>query len=597
MTESIPATVLVADDDPNVREMTRRALSEAGIETVEAADGIEALSQFNAINPDLILLDVSMPRMSGLEVCQKIRSSALGKDVPIVIITGRGDSSAIENGFSAGATQYREKPLNWQLLAKDVQYCLRSSAAFRNLRRQEDRLRYLAYYDPLTSLPNRRCFNERLSEMIGNASQTGDGFSLMFIDLDHFKRINDSVGHELGDKLLIEIGQRLQNELRKDDVVGIKHSNLPESIEDGTNVSRLGGDEFTVLLPSVKDEAAAARVASRILERLSAPVELDGANPVVTPSIGISIFPNDGLTADELIRSADVAMFSAKEEGRACFKFHRASTSTDEALDKLHLEEELRDSLAKDLLDMHYQPQIDAGSGRVVGLEALVRWPHPERGMVSPMEFIPVAEESGQIVELGQWVMRRVVSDMKRWDKSECAAAGIRVCINVSPLQFSQSDLPDWIDTFLREAGMPADRIELELTESAIMADTHVNIEKLTRLKDMGLGLAVDDFGTGYSCLQYLTRFPIDTLKIDRSFVNDLASAEGAAIVDAIVSMAHALKLNIVAEGVEDEQQRAVLVRKGAHQLQGFHFARPIEASDVPEIVSKRFETSTVRAI
>ena len=557
---------------------------------VEAADGLETLDVFVRERPDLVFLDVEMPGMTGLEVCERIRQLPQGETIPIMIVTGSDDRQSIDAGFKAGATQYKTKPVNWSLLGRDVQYMLRASNAFNALKRQEDRLRYLAYYDPLTSLPNRRSFNEQLTRILKRSQRRNSNAALLFIDLDHFKRINDSIGHGRGDRLLVEIAKRLTLELREDDAINYFSDRSAEDDDDdgavSTEIARLGGDEFTVVLSDVENTMHVERVAKRILNALSEPIALQSHNPVVTPSIGIAIFPHDGKDPDTLVRNADTAMYVAKAEGRACYRFYDEEMNS-RAVEQLKMEEELRNALRNHELELRYQPQVDTRTGEVVSMEALVRWKHPQRGMVSPLEFIPVAERTGQIIELGEWVMGEVARHCLYWDS--LGIKPFRICVNISPLQFNQADLPEWIENFLRRSKLTPDRLELELTESAIMTDAKTNIAKLRALKALGLQLAVDDFGTGYSSLSYLKRFPIDTLKIDQSFVADLHSPDGAAIVDAIIALAKTLNLRVIAEGIEDEYQLSYLVAKECDLLQGFYFARPIYPEDVPDMLRQVF--------
>lgn len=555
---------------------------------VEAADGPEAIDVFMRERPDLVFLDVEMPGMTGLEVCKRLRKMPQGESIPIMIVTGSDDRQSIDQGFEAGATQYKTKPVNWSLLSRDVQYMLRASNAFNSLKRQEDRLRYLAYYDPLTSLPNRRSFNEQLNRILKRCRRHKTNAALLFIDLDHFKRINDSIGHGRGDRLLVEIAKRLTVELREDDAINYYSDNSAEddSNNSNTEIARLGGDEFTVVLSNIPNAGQVERVAQRILAALSEPIALQSHNPVVTPSVGIALFPQDGEDPDTLVRNADTAMYAAKAQGRACFRFYDEEMNA-KAVEQLKMEEELRDAMQNDELELRYQPQVDTTTGDVVSMEALVRWKHSTRGMVSPLDFIPVAERTGQIIELGEWVMKEVARHCNYWDSM--GLPPFRVCVNISPLQFNQSDLPLSIGEFLRESGMQASRLELELTESAIMTDAQANIEKLQQLKALGLELAVDDFGTGYSSLSYLKRFPIDTLKIDQSFVADLGTTDGAAIVDAIIALSKTLNLRVIAEGIEEKEQLDYLVARGADLLQGYFFARPIYPEDVPDMLRQNF--------
>ncbi len=582
------AKILVADDDLNVRLLTRQCLEADNLEVVEAADGSEALEKFLSERPDLVFLDVEMPGMTGLEVCRKIREMPRGESVPIMIVTGSDDRKSIDQGFQAGATQYKTKPVNWSLLGRDVQYMLRASNAFNALKRQEDRLRYLAYYDPLTSLPNRRSFNEQLNRILRRSERRDSNAALMFIDLDHFKRINDSIGHGRGDRLLVEIAKRLTLELREDDAVNYFTDNSAEDDEGegNTEIARLGGDEFTVVLSDVPNISHVELVARRILNKLSEPIPLQTHNPVVTSSIGIALYPQDGTDPDTLIKNADTAMYAAKAEGRSCYRFYDEEMNS-RSVEQLKMEEELRSALLNDELELRYQPQVDIKSGRVVSFEALVRWKHPVRGMVSPGEFIPVAERTGQIIDLGEWVLKEAARHCKQWD--DLGLREFMVCVNISPLQFNQTNLPQYTSDILVKTGLPPHRVELELTESAIMNDAETNIAKLRELKALGLALAVDDFGTGYSSLSYLKRFPIDTLKIDQSFVADLDKPDGAAIIQAILALSKTLNLQVVAEGIETVAQLRYLVEQRCDLLQGFLFSQPLYPEDVPDMLQQNF--------
>ena len=582
-THTIPK-VLVCDDDSSVRMLTRQCLEADNMIVVEAASGAEASDMFARERPDLMFLDVEMPGMDGLEVCRRIRSMPQGETIPIMIVTGSDDRESIDEGYNAGATQYKTKPVNWSLLSRDVQYMLRASTAFTALKRQEDRLRYLAYFDPLTNLPNRRSFGEQLNRILKRSQRRNLNAALLFIDLDNFKRINDSIGHGRGDKLLVEIAKRLTLELREEDAISYLSPDDEDKEHDGsTEIARLGGDEFTVVLSDLEDGVGAETVAKRILNRLSQPIALHSHNPVVTPSIGIAMFPGDGADPDTLVRNADTAMYAAKAEGRACYRFYNEHMNA-KAVEHLKLEEELRDAVASDQLELHYQPQVDSVNGHVVSMEALVRWRHPERGMVSPGEFIPVAERTGQIIELGDWILKEAARNCARWNEE--GYSNFRVCVNLSPLQFNQPDLADNVARFLEASGLAAERLELELTESAIMNDAETNIAKLAQLKQLGIALAVDDFGTGYSSLNYLKRFPIDTLKIDQTFVADLGSQDGRALVDAIIALAQTLNLQVIAEGVETLDQANYLIERGCHLLQGYYFSKPTPASEVPNLLS-----------
>ncbi len=573
-------TILVSDDDINVRLLTRQCLEAEGMRVIEASSGEETIERFINEHPSLIFLDVDMPGMSGLEACKQIRAMPQGVATPIMIVTGSDDRQSIDEGFRAGATQYKTKPVNWSLLGRDVQYMLRASEALAALKQQEDHLLYLVYNDPLTQLPNRRSFTEHLENKLNSAKASTERLAVLFIDLDHFKRINDSIGHKHGDQLLVEISNRLQECLASDPIV--------ESTPGEIRLARMGGDEFTVVLSNTSLENV-NRVAQHILDALERPIPVQNHNLVILPSIGISLYPEHGDDADTLVRNADTAMYAAKSAGRGCFRFYQQSMNA-MALDQLKMEEDLRHAIASNQLLLHYQPQVDVRTGKITSLEALIRWKHPKLGIVSPDKFIPLAEFTGLIVELGQWVLEQVAQQCIIWD--EMGLSGFRICINISPVQFNQSNLTQWIAALLERSKVDANRLELELTESTIMTDAEANIERLRDLKNLGLALAVDDFGTGYSSLNYLKQFPIDTLKIDRSFVSDLATPDGSAIVDAILALAHSLKLKVVAEGVETQEQMTYLLDRDCDLLQGFYLSEPTEAEIIPKILGSVFHTN-----
>ncbi len=579
-------TILVCDDDPMVRMFARECLESAGMGVVEAEDGDQALERYHDSTPDLVFLDVEMPGKTGFQVCQAIRLSPQGADIPVLIATGSDDKASIDAGFEAGATQYKTKPINWTLLSRDIRYMLRAAENFQALKVQENRLRYLAYYDQMTELPNRRRFADQLEQRMLQALHHNQAFALLLVNIDHFKRINDSIGHETGDRILTDIAARLRNHLSA-------CAHLLEGDDDSTaatditgqrglivELARPGGDEFTIVARNFSDETELCELSASIISALSQPMSIDRHNLVITPSIGVAIAPLHGDNTTTLLRRADAAMQFAKRDGRARYRLYDASLS-DDAAERLRLEADLRAALRDgDQLYMMYQPQIDTRNGRMLGVEALVRWEHPELGNVSPAKFIPVAENSGLILALGDFVLQRVRDDAL--NEAYQFPKGVTLSINLSPLQFSQSDFVEHLSALLA----PLDGlfpVELELTEGVIMSDAQHNLTKLQQLKDRSFDLAIDDFGTGYSSLSYLRNFPIDTLKIDRSFVIDLASSSGRGIVRAILGLSQAIGLRVVAEGVETREQAEFLVIHGCECLQGFLLARPLRAEQIAE--------------
>lgn len=435
------------------------------------------------------------------------------------------------------------------------------------LKKAEERMQNLANYDQLTSLPNRNLFQDRLSHALSLAQREKHLVALLFLDLDRFKNINDSLGHAAGDQLLQAVADRVRRSLREVD-----------------SVARLGGDEFTVILEGINTPDKIAAVAEKVLRGLDRAFILHGQQIVVTPSIGISVFPNDGEDTETLLKCADTAMYHAKKLGGNTYQFFTSEMNR-AVVEKLSLENDMRRGLEEEEFVVYYQPKFETERGHVTGLEALVRWQHPTDGMVSPGKFIPVAEETGLIVPLGLWVMRRACEDAASW-----LNAGIetgKVAVNLSALQFRQSDLVDSVAKILEDTGLPPDYLELEITEGTLLNNIEHAIEILLQFRALGLSLALDDFGTGFSSLGYLKRLPIQTLKIDRSFVRDVTEdPEDASIVTSIIDLAHNLNLSVVAEGVETEAQLAFLQDRGCELVQGFLFAKPMPLVEVTDLLS-----------
>ncbi len=442
----------------------------------------------------------------------------------------------------------------------------------------ETRIYDLAYYDTLTGLPNRRLFKHELDAII---EARGDKitFSLLFVDLDRFKRINDSMGHSVGDRLLKVVSHRLEDCIRSQDVL----ARVDGESDAGFQLARLGGDEFVILLHDVSCETAASAVASRIIGALGDPLDCDGHQFVVTPSIGIAMYPQDGKTSDELLMSADSAMYRAKANGRNNYHFF-SDTMKVRSLKRLDIEVELRKAIEDEQFLLYYQPKVDLESLRIIGAEALLRWNHPERGWIPPTDFITIAEESGLILPIGKWVLHAACEQLSRWRQP--LLEQLRLSVNVSSQQVYSDDLIATVTEAVAESGISPSRLELEITEGMLMRDVEATIDTLTTLKEFGIGLSVDDFGTGYSSLSYLKRFPIDILKIDRSFVTDLhCDADDAAICAAILAMARKLGLKVVAEGVEIEEQLKFLREHGCDQVQGYLFGKPLAPDDFAAFV------------
>jgi len=430
----------------------------------------------------------------------------------------------------------------------------------------EEKIRHLSFYDQLTGLPNRTLLLDRLARALARAKRESQHVAVLCVDLDQFKVINDSLNHHIGDRLLKIVAQRLAG-----------------CVNETDTVARLGADEFVVVCSCGGLLQDAAHMAGKIQEALAQRCLVDGQEFHVTASIGIGMFPNDGEDAETLMRNADIAMHHAKGNGRNRYQFF-AQQMNQSAFERLTLENDLRLALEREEFELHYQPKIDIEAGCVSGMEALVRWRHPEQGMVSPAKFIPLAEESGLIVPLGVWILRAACRQAKEW--LDAGLPPLRVAVNISPRQFAQPDLPEMVERILAETGLAASLLELEVTEGAVMDRAVESIDMLNRFKEMGVTLSIDDFGTGYSSLSYLKLFPIQYLKIDQSFVRDItADPNDAAIVTAVLAMAEGLKLGVIAEGVETAEQLAFLRRQGCREVQGYYFSRPLPAADFARFV------------
>ena len=429
------------------------------------------------------------------------------------------------------------------------------------LRQQERSLRYLAHHDPLTGLPNRLLLIDRLTQSIEKAHRTGTGLAILFLDLDHFKEINDSLGHSIGDQLLKSVSLRLQQSVRKEDTV-----------------ARLGGDEFTILIEQLNDSMAASSLAEKILDAFRTPQRIQDQDLSITASIGISLYPADGEDTETLLRNADAAMYRAKYEGRNAFRFY-SSDMTERALARVAMESALRVALSEGQFTLLFQPQVEICTGRLLGAEALIRWLHPAEGMLLPDSFIPMAENTGQIVAIGTWVLEEVCRAIKRWQ--DAGMQGVTVAVNLSGRQMLNSDLTQTVRNVLARTGCVPDGLELEITEGFLIQQPDKTKLTLQELRNMGIRIAVDDFGTGYSSLSYLKQFPLSKLKIDYSFVRDIPfDINDQAISKAIIALGKSLGLKVVAEGVENRQQADFLRAQGCDEAQGYLYARPMAEAD-----------------
>jgi diguanylate cyclase (GGDEF)-like protein len=453
-------------------------------------------------------------------------------------------------------------------LAGDLSYGIEALRTRTEHRLAEEKLAFMAYHDPLTQLPNRRLLRLRFDQEIVLAGRNGSLIAVLYLGLDNFKQVNDTLGHSQGDQLLVLAVERLRC-----------------CVRDGGTLGRHGGDQFVLLMTNVYELDIVSKAAWNIIEAFAEPFEIDGNFINATFSIGISVFPNDGDEFDLLLKKADSAMFYAKDSGRNTYRFFTEQMNSD-GLEQMQLQGQLRGALKNRELLLHYQPQIDLGRGRIAGVEALLRWQHPGMGMIPPAKFIPLAERSGLIIPIGEWVLNEACRQARIWLD---AGHSLVAAVNLSALQFKRGNLLETVANALDRSGLPAGLLELELTESLLLQDQEAAIKTIGELKKMGVKLSIDDFGTGYSSLSYLKRLAVDKLKIDQSFVRDLArNPEDAAIARAIILLGHTLQLSVIAEGVETAPQLAFLKNEGCDEVQGFYFSRPVSAGEIDGLLAKK---------
>ncbi len=616
----MPIKVLVADDEAVVRDAYRQILLEADVSQDLAAFRNLRARLFNKSPGDtatlpvvrgpsfepvfcegaesavaavrealaagepfaVVFLDMRMPPgPDGVWAAARIRE--MDPAVEIVVCTAYSDA---DPGHIGGLVPPEEK-LSYLQKPFHPHEIRQMTISLGSKWRAEHRIVKLAYFDTLTGLPNREQSRTRLQTAIAAAERDHRNLALLYLDLDNFKRVNDTLGHAVGDELLCLIAGRLRNSLRPSDMLVADYE-----AGGGTNhIARLGGDEFIVILPRITSAGDAGVVASRLITELQEPVQLSMHTLVVTPSIGIAVFPDDGKDVETLMRNADLAMYFAKRNSPGTFAYFDAAMNA-KALQRFTIEAKLRDGLARGEFALHYQPQFDVGSGAVAGMEALLRWTNDELGAIPPAEFIPVAEESGLILEIGEWVLRTACAQAKAW--ADEGLPPIRMAVNVSGQQFSLKDFPRLVARIIAETGIEPKCLELEITESVVMKDEAWAEQAMAELKELGVSLAIDDFGTGYSSFGRLRRFAVDRLKIDRSFVTSLLEcSDDRAIAAAIIAMSRSLRINVTAEGVENFPQLMFLQEHECQEAQGFLFSRALPPADAHRLLCRAAETST----
>jgi diguanylate cyclase (GGDEF)-like protein len=546
-------TVLLIEDNPGDARLIREMLAEdpAAPFQLNCVDRLShGLEFLTSKKTGLVLLDLSLPDSHGLGTFATVYAHS--PQVPIIVLSGNDDQTLALSAVKTGAQDYLVKgKIDRELLVRAMQYSIERKG-------YQQQIEHQANYDALTGLPNRNLVHDRLKQAV-YAQRQLRSIAVVFLDLDHFKFINDSLGHNAGDTLLQNIADRLHSLVR-----------------DGDTVARLGGDEFILILNDQANEEIVYRAMHRIINKVAEPMTINDQELYITCSAGISLYPQDGPDVETLFKNADAAMYRAKEHGRNNFQFYTAEMNRFVS-ERLSLESSLRRALERNELLLHFQPKVDLRSGAIVGAEALVRWQHPDRGLILPDSFIPLAEETGLIVQIGEWVLRAACTQNRAWQVEELQPG--TVSVNLSARQFRQEALVKSVAKILSETGLRPEHLEMELTESMVMLNAEAAIATLQGLKSIGVQLSVDDFGTGYSSLSYLKSLPIGILKIDRSFVRDIGEGDGpddGIIAQAIIALGHSLHLKVIAEGVETEAQLKFLKARGCDEMQGHYCSMPI---------------------
>jgi len=551
--------LLVEDNEADAR-LTKDMLAEQRdrFDVVHVDHLSEALRRLRREPFHLVLLDLSLSDSHGLDTLRQVQAKS--PSLPILVLSGLNDEGIALQAVQNGAQDYLVKgQANGDLLARAIRYAVER-------KRAEERLIFLAQYDHLTGVANRTLLRDRLLLALARSKRKDQPVGLMFLDLDRFKAINDTLGHDIGDHLLKAVAERLKSCVRQMDTV-----------------ARMGGDEFGILLEAIPSERGLTTLAQRILDTIAQPFVLEGHQVFATVSIGITVYPTDDEDSNNLLKHADTAMYRAKQHGGNTYQFFTPEMQA-AVRQRLAMEQALRKGLAKREFVLHYQPFFDLATRTVTGVEAIVRWLSPASGLTMPAHFIPIAEETGLMIPLGAWVLRSACAQAKKWQ--EAGFPSLRIAVNISDRQFRQRNIASSLSQILHDTGLDPHSLELEFPEGVFMLNTDATTTTLKELKELGVRLSIDDFGAGFSSLSHLKQFPLDTLKIDQSFVRDIPSdPDAAAFVAAIIAMARSLKLTVIGEGVETNAQAAFLAEKGCHVIQGYLCSEPVPPEDLPRLL------------
>ena len=565
------ATIMMVDDEATTMEVMQAFLEDAGYQRfVLVEDSSQAIVNIEKFQPDILLLDLMMPTVSGFEILQQVRTHSVLSHLPVIILTSSSDAETKLKALDYGATDFLAKPVDPSELTLRVRNTL-AAKAYQN---------QLAYYDGLTKLPNRSLFLDRLTWFLQHAKRHNQNIVMLHITLHQLKRVYNTLGPQVSDQVILQIAERIQACVRESDVIGRGNHND----QDVAALFRVSSDEFSVLCPNFSHPENAIKVASRIIEIMKPPFDADGTAVHIAPSIGIATYPTDARDVSTLVQCAVGASAQVATSEHGGFEFYSSALNA-RSCERLQLEADLRQAiLVGDQLQLHYQPKVSVRSGQITGVEALIRWQKPDGQFIFPDSFIPLAEETGLIMPIGEWVLSEACAQMARW---QAQGVWMQVAVNLSVKQFHADTLVELVSAILKSSGVDAQYLTLELTESLLMDNAELAVKTLKRLMALGVKISMDDFGTGYSSLSYLKRFPLHELKIDRSFLMEMTNdSEDKALVAAMIYLAHEFGLKVVAEGVEKQEQLDILIELDCEEYQGYFFSRPITASDLAPMLA-----------